>query len=118
MCSSHGLRRHQGMKRKNAKLLLEKASKLTASEFSGLVKRCSSICQHDLCLPEDIRSKFHCTKKSFALKISSVNVTKSAVSESTFTEEILNGKHDFCAVFGSFVFDCTLMMMHKNCVNI
>ena len=63
MCSSHGLRRHQGMKRKNAKLLLEKASKLSASEFSGLVKRCSSICQHDLCLPEDIRSKFTAQKK-------------------------------------------------------
>ena len=56
--SSHGLKRHQGMKHKNDKALPEKVSKLTASEFSSLVKRCSSICQQDLCLPEDIRSKF------------------------------------------------------------
>ena len=35
------------------------------------MRRCSSICQQDLCLPEDNRGKF-----------------------------------------GSFVFDCTLMMMH------
>ena len=56
--SSRGLKRHQGMKHKNDKALPEKVSKLTASEFSSLVKRCSSICQQDLCLPEDIRSKF------------------------------------------------------------
>ena len=56
--SSSGLKRHQRMKHKNGKALSEKVSKLTASEFSRLVKRCSSICQQDLCLPEDIRSKF------------------------------------------------------------
>ena len=56
--SCRGLKRHQGMKHKNDKALPEKVSKLTASEFSSLVKRCSSICQQDLCLPEDIRSKF------------------------------------------------------------
>ena len=48
---------HQGIKY-NAKALLEKVSKLTVSEFSSLVKRCRSICQQDLCLPKDIRSKF------------------------------------------------------------
>ena len=46
------------MKHKNAKALPEKVSKLTASEFFSLVKRCSSICQQDLRLREDIRSKF------------------------------------------------------------
>ena len=56
--SSRGLKRHQGMKHKNDKALPEKVSKLTASEFSSLVKRCSSISQQDLCLPEDVRSKF------------------------------------------------------------
>ena len=45
------------MKHKNDKALPEKVSKLTASEFSSLVIRCSSICQQDLCLAEDIRSK-------------------------------------------------------------
>ena len=44
------------MKHKNAKILADKVSKLTASEFSSLVKKCSSIDQQDLCLPEDIRS--------------------------------------------------------------
>ena len=56
--SSLGLKRYQGMKHKNDKALPEKVPKLTASEFSSLVKRCSSICQQDLCLPEDIKSKF------------------------------------------------------------
>ena len=56
--SSRGLKRHRGMKHKNAKALPEKVSKLTASEFSSLVKRCTSICQQDLCLPDDVRSKF------------------------------------------------------------
>ena len=50
--SSCGLKRHEGMKHKNAKALSEKPSKLTASEFSNLVKRCSSICQQNLCLSE------------------------------------------------------------------
>ena len=39
--SSRGSKRHQVMKHKNAKALPEKVSKLTASEFSSLVKRCS-----------------------------------------------------------------------------
>ena len=56
--SSRGLKRHQGMKYKNYKTLPEKASKLTASEFSSLVKRFCSICQQYLCSSEDIRSKF------------------------------------------------------------
>ena len=56
--SSGGLKRHQRMKHKSDKALREKVSKLRTSEFSSLVKRCSSICQQDLCLPEDIRSKF------------------------------------------------------------
>ena len=43
--SSRGLKRHQGMKHKNDKALTEKVSQLTASEFSSLMKRCSSICQ-------------------------------------------------------------------------
>ena len=54
--SSRGLKSHQGVKHKNAKKLADKVSKLTASEFSSLVKKCSSIDQQDLCLPEDIRS--------------------------------------------------------------
>ena len=56
--SSRGLKRHQGMKHKNAKALPGKVSKLRASEFSSLVKRCSSIYQQDLCLSQNIRSKF------------------------------------------------------------
>ena len=56
--SSGGLKRHQRMKHKSDKALREKVSKLRTSEFSSLVKRCSSICQQDFCLPEDIRSKF------------------------------------------------------------
>ena len=43
--SSRGLKRHQGMKHKNDKALTEKVSQLTPSEFSSLMKRCSSICQ-------------------------------------------------------------------------
>ena len=58
MWSSGGLKRYQEMKHKNAKALSEKVSKLTKTEFSSLVKQCSSICQQDFCLPEDIRSKF------------------------------------------------------------
>ena len=46
------------MKHKNGKALSEKISKLTESEFSSLVKRCSSIYQEDLCFLEDIRIKF------------------------------------------------------------
>ena len=42
--SSRGLKKHQGTKHKNAKALPEKVSKLTATEFFSLVKRCSSIC--------------------------------------------------------------------------
>ena len=56
--SSSGLKRHQGLKHKNIKVLPEKFSKLTASEFFSLVKRCPSLCQQDLCSPEDIRNKF------------------------------------------------------------
>ena len=56
--SSRGLKRHQGMKHKNDRALPEKVSKLTASEFYSLLKRCSSIYQQDLRLPKDIRSKF------------------------------------------------------------
>ena len=56
--SSRGLKRHQGLKQKNVKALPEKASKLTASEFSSLVKGCPLLCQQDLCSPEDIRNKF------------------------------------------------------------
>ena len=48
----------QGIKNKNAKPLSGKLSKLTTSYFSSLVKRCSSICQQDLCLPGKIISKF------------------------------------------------------------
>ena len=40
------------MKRKNAKAFPEKFSNLTTGEFSSFVKQCSSIFQHDLCLPE------------------------------------------------------------------
>ena len=56
--SSRGLKKHQEIKHKNAKSCPEKVSKLAAKEFSSLVKRCSSVFQQDLCLPEDIRSKF------------------------------------------------------------
>ena len=55
---SRDLKRHQGMKHKNDKGLSGKVSILTASEFSSLVKRCSSICQQVLFLPQGIRSKF------------------------------------------------------------
>ena len=54
--SSSGLKRHQGLKHKNIKALPENFSKLTASEFFSLVKRCPSLCQQDLCSPEDIRN--------------------------------------------------------------
>ena len=46
------------MKHKNAKALPEKSLMLTASDFSSLVKRYSSICQQHLCLPKHIPSKF------------------------------------------------------------
>ena len=49
---SHVLKKHQEMKHKNAKAFPEKVSNLTAGEFSSFVKQCSSIFQHDLCLPE------------------------------------------------------------------
>ena len=42
----------QGIKNKNAKAMSEKLSKLTTSYFSSFVKRCSPICQQDLCLPD------------------------------------------------------------------
>ena len=56
--SSRGLKRHQGMKHKNDRGLPGKVSILTASEFFSLVKRCSSICQQVLSLPQGIRSNF------------------------------------------------------------
>ena len=46
------------MKHKNDKGLPGKVSILTASKFSSLVKRCSSICQQVSFLPQSIRSKF------------------------------------------------------------
>ena len=54
-------------------------------------------------------------KWSFPLRISSVNVTKSAVScRFTFTEDIFNGKlHFLCSVFWPFW--QSIMMMMMNC---
>ena len=67
--SSRGLKRHQGMKHKNDKALPEKVSKLTASEFSSLVKRCSSICQHG-----DIRYLYDVSKIHVYGRISEANL--------------------------------------------
>ena len=46
------LKKHQEMKHKKAKAIPEKVSNLTTGEFSSFLKQCSSIFQHDLCLPE------------------------------------------------------------------
>ena len=62
------------MKHKSAKALPEKVSKLTASEFFSLVERCSSICQQDLRLPEDIRSKFSSFDFNHDVRISEANL--------------------------------------------